>query len=565
MKLRSRLALAKTLQSRALQAIAALVFLSGILTIVSVLFAELPRRGGLLVSADAHVTLLTGLTFIYLASLLRRGKRSAWFAALPIYGYIVVRNFRHYVFDLPSTHFHPLPILLNLLVPFGALIGLIIYRNRFTVKSQVRNSALAARRALLVLLVAFLFGLAGFQLMDKPDFHQEISVTASAHYVVDQFGLTTDKQLVPYSRRAKLFLDSLAVVSLGSLFYVAVSFFNPIRFRLVHHDRDYQDMARLLGTYPGNSEDFFKLWPHDKAYFFTGGRRAGLAYRVTGGVALCAADPVGDPGSFPGLLADFADYCYLNDWEPAFIHTMQTHANIYKRHGFERQKIGEEAVVDLTHFITHVKPTKYFRHIMHKFDGQAYTTELLKPPHSPAVLHQLKQISDDWLKVPGRTERGFLMGYYTPDYLQQCQIMVARDSNKQLQAFINLLPVIDPEEANFDLLRHRQGSPGNINDFLLVGLIDHLHQKGFKRLNLGLCPLSGLDANGPESSGAVDSVLRFVYANGNRFYSFQGLRRFKAKYEPSWRSRFIVYKGGLAGFTRTLNALRRALRVRRVH
>src|SRR5580765_3198938 len=89
--------------------IAAGVFLSGILILTSVLFSEVRRRGGLPVSADARVTILTGLTLIYLASLLRRGKHSAWFVALPIYGYIVVRNFQHYVFDVPvMPNFLPL-------------------------------------------------------------------------------------------------------------------------------------------------------------------------------------------------------------------------------------------------------------------------------------------------------------------------------------------------------------------------------------------------------------------------------------------------------------------------
>ncbi len=546
-----------------LRVIAASVFVSGILTGVSVLFAELRRGGGLLASADAHVTLLTGLTFIYLASLLRRGKRSAWFVALPIYGYIVVRNFRHFVFDLPDRYFHPLPILLNLLVPLVALVGLMIYRNYFTVKSEVRNSALAARRALLVLLAALVFGIAGFQLMDTRDFHQEISLPASAHYVVDQFGLTTNTPITPYTRRAKLFLDSLGVVSLGSLFYVAISFFNPIRWHLIRREHEYQVMTRLLKQYPSNSEDFFKLWPPDKAYFFTPDRGAGLAYRVSGGVALCVADPAGPAAALPDLIQNFMEYCYTNDWEPAFIHSLPTHRALYERLGFEMQKIGEEAVIDIGHFVKNVKPTKYFRHIMRKFDAQHYRAELLKPPHSIAVLQQLKEISDDWLKVPGRTERGFMMGYFTPEYMQQCELLVARDEAGTMQAFVNLLPLIDTQEANFDLLRHSRNSLGNINDFLLVSLIDHLHQQKIPHLNLGLCPLSGLQTDKQESGGAVDSVLRFVYANGNRFYSFQGLRRFKAKYEPVWRSRFIVYRGGIAGFTRSLNSLLRALRVHR--
>jgi phosphatidylglycerol lysyltransferase len=88
--------------------------------------------------------------------------------------------------------------------------------------------------------------------------------------------------------------------------------------------------------------------------------------------------------------------------------------------------------------------------------------------------------------------------------------------------------------------------------------IDYVSEAGFERFHLGLCPLSGLDNNDQENT-AIDSLLKFVYANGDRFYSFSGLRRFKAKYEPEWTSRYIAYRGGLRGFTRTVNALNKAM------
>ncbi len=546
-----------------LRFVAASVLLSGFLVIASILFSQSHYPQVPLVGTDTQLTLLTGLTFIYLAGLLRRGKRSAWLVALPVYGYIVVRNIRHFVFDLPNTPMRLLPLILNLLVPVLALTALIVYRHLFTVRSEVRNSAIAARRALLILLVAFFYGVIGFQLMDQHDFHREISVTASAHYVVDQFGLTTETQATPYTHRAKLFLDSLGYVGLGALFYVAASFFSPIRFRLSSQEHDYEEMRQLLNKHPASSEDFFKLWPKDKAYYFNSSRSAGLAYRTIRGTALCVGGPAGQHDSFRNLIENFGEYCRTNDWEPAFIHTESTPA-IYKDAGFENQKIGEEAVVDIAHFNSKLRPNKYFRHINRKFEEHRYSCEVLKPPHSKDTLKRLEEISNDWLAVPGRSERGFMLGYYSSEYMQQCPVVVARNDSSTIQAFLNILPVFDPAEANFDLLRHSRNSPGNINDFLLMYCIDYLNEQGYKRLNLGLCPLSGLDGN-EQNSGALSNVLRFVYANGNRFYSFQGLRRFKAKYEPKWRSRYIIYKGGLPGFSRTLNALLKAMRHRQLH
>jgi phosphatidylglycerol lysyltransferase len=546
-----------------LDLIAASVALTGLLTVAGVLFAQSRLRHEGIVSLDAHVTLLVGLTFTYLAALLRRGKHNAWLIALPLYIFIVVRNFRHLLFDLPADIHNPALIILQLLVPAVALVGLIIGRKYFVVRSELATFAVALRRAALVLVIAFLYGFIGFQLLDEHDFHREIPLQTGAHYTIDQLNVTTDQDLMAYTKRAKLFLDSLAIISVGSLFYVGLSFFAPIRFRLSDQRRNRQDIAGLLKKYPANSEDFFKLWPHDKAYFFNNKRTSALAFRVKYGTALVVGDPAGSPKDFKNLLGDFINYCHINDWEPALIHTQEQNIKMYETLGFDTQKIGEEAVVDIKHFQNNVSNNKYFRNIKNRFAKQNYSVQIFSPPHSKAFLRRLKQISDEWLELPGRSERGFMMGYFNEDYLQQCDIMVAQDNQEKIQAFINQIPSYDKKEANFDFLRSAKHGHSNINDYLMLCLINHLSQQGFKRINMGLAPLTGLKKTGKAGTeiSAIDNALQLVYSAGGRFYSFEGLKRFKDKYEPNWQSRYVVYRGGLRGFSRTMNALVRAMKI----
>lgn len=551
------------MKSKLLLLIALLVALSGLITISSTLEALLHLRHSRIVGADTHLTLLAGLSLIYLATLLRRGKQTAWLVSLPIFIFLIARNIRHFDIDIGGEVDYDLTYFLNLFLPVVILALLIFERRLFDVRSEILNLATAARRAALVLLVAFFYGTIGFQLLDKRDFHQEISLASGMHYTIDQFGLTTSKQLEPHTKRARLFLDSLGAVSLGSLFYVAVSLFSPIRFRLSSHQQDFEDFKALLQKYPSSSEDFFKLWPRDKAYFFGALRQAALAYKAVGGTALAVSDPAGNSRLFNELLTSFKDFCYVNDWQPAFIHTTEEHLKLYEKYGLEAQKIGEEAVVELKHFNDEVAGNKYFRHVASKFNKQSYSCEILKPPHNDSVLARLREISDDWLKVPGRSERGFMMGYFSDEYLQQCQVMVVRDAAGTMQAFINQLPTFDKVEANYDFLRHTRHSLGNINDYLMLNFIKYLQSEGYERLNMGLCPLSGLDEENEENGdrGILDNLLNLVYANFSRFYSFKGLRRFKEKYEPQWRSRYIVYEGGIIGLTKTANNLLRAMRL----
>jgi len=545
------------------------VALNGVLIIASVLRdqvggnflrIEISELGEIIFS----LPLFLGLTLVYLSVLLRRRKLTAWLVTILVYGFVLGIN----IVRLASVH-HPLTagyplarILINIALPATIVAILALLDDHFTVKSDIRGFSVSLQFVVAVMAIALIYGVTGFMLLDVHDFHHQITLGEAFHRTIDQFGLTTNSSLVPYTRRAHIFLNSLSFISLVAVGYAFLSFFQPLRARFSDQSEHRHVSEKLLAQYNGNSEDFFKLWPHDKYYFFDEADTAGLAYTVRHGIALVVGDPMGDAKKFARLLREFDELCWSNDWRVAYVHTTPDYAGLYRAAGFSLQKIGEEAVLDLQHFKEHTENNKYFRQIKNRFDKQGYTAELLKPPHNQALLNRLSTISKEWLDRPGRAERGFMMGSYTNQYMQLCNIMVLRDQAGTIQAFINQIPSYDPHEANFDLLRHTHEALGNSNDRLLLAFIHALHAEGFARLNLGLCPLSGLDDKTEERT-VITNALRFVYANGDRFYSFSGLRRFKEKYEPVWQPRYIAYRGGLSSFTKALNALNRAMRVRK--
>lgn len=543
--------------------VAILVAGHGLFIVASILLEQLAlHRNERVYDVDVNVPLLIGMSLLYLAIVLRRRKYTAWLTAVAGYGFLLGANGLSFVTRTGLHHLPALGAVRSLVLPV-IVIGLLIYlRDEYSVRSDFRGFRSAARFSLLVLIVAFLYGTTGFALLDTSDFHQEISWPAAAHYTVDQFDLTTNKPIVPYTRRAHLFVDSLSVISVAAVGYALLSFYQPLRLSLTDQTRKREQMTRMLTRYRGKSEDFFKLWPHDKQYFFNQAGTAGLAFQVYRGTAMVLGDPVGQGQGLRQVMAEFTGVCDGNDWQPAFVHITERRRTLYESQGLQLQKIGQEAVVDINQFMATTKRNKYFRHINNKFNKQGFTFEVLAPPHHDAVLARLKVISDDWLSRGGRAERGFAMGYFSPAYMQLCEIAVIRDAAGTIQAFLNQVPAsFDPQEATYDLLRYTADSPGNSNDFLLMSFIEHLQQAGYQTLNLGLCPLVGLNES-EDSSSLIGGALRFAYANGDRLYSFSGLYRFKAKYEPEWRDRFIAYKGGVRGFGRSMNALMRLMRVK---
>ena len=60
---------------------------------------------------------------------------------------------------------------------------------------------------------------------------------------------------------------------------------------------------------------------------------------------------------------------------------------------------------------------------------------------------------------------------------------------------------------------------------------------------MGMAPLAGLEENplGPLWMRAGVWIFR----HGEHFYNFQGLRRYKDKFNPEWRPRYLASFGGM--------------------
>ncbi len=542
-----------------------LVGLYGFYDIVTTLYDQFVLRHLDIISKYLIDTrILLGIGLIYLSILLARRKRNALIVSLIIVAFMLgaglaqlIRQGHHF------QHFNALLLVRLIIAPLAALLVLMLTRSEFKVKSDQAAFRNSVKLAVIVLIVTLFYGILGFMLMDKTDFHQEIGFISALHHTIDQFGLTTNSPLIPYTNRARLFVDSLSFISFTSIVYVIVSLFMPVRTLLIDQVSGREKMKRLMDEYGASSEDFFKLWPHDKHYFFDSSNSAGLAYQVRRGVALILADPIGNKAAFSRLIREFNEMCWSNDWQPALIHIDDSYANFYRDNGFQMQLIGQEAVVTIEKFVNETARNKYFRNIRNRFIRENYSVEVLDPPHHQAIVDRLQDISMQWLDKPGRTERGFVMGYYSEEYIQQCRIVVVRDAAQTIQSFMNLVPStsFSRHELTYDMLRSTKDAPPNINDFMLYELLHKLKDEGYTKFNLGLCPLVGLD-EADEDSRLISSVLRFAYINGDRIYSFSGLHRFKDKYEPVWSDRFVAYKGGVAGFSRTLNALLTAMKVK---
>jgi phosphatidylglycerol lysyltransferase len=341
------------------------------------------------------------------------------------------------------------------------------------------------------------------------------------------------------SRWEHWFARSTHLMAATFMIYVFVLLYRPVKYRFRARPIDRARAADVLAEHGRTTQDFFKIWP-DKSFFFSDSGRSFVAFRVGNNFAVVLGDPSGPTEEFPGLIQKFSEYCRLNDWRLAFHQATPEVLDIYRQQGFRRFKVGDDAIVDLNAFNLEGRARKDIRTKFNQFEKTGIHVVRYDTPIPSNVLQQLREVSDEWLRIPGRRERGFTLGLFDPDYVRSTTVIAALDEENRILAFVNLVPSYKKGETTADLMRRRTDAPNGIMDYLFGKLFLELKNDGYHRFNMGMVPMAGFQQHETVSTG--EKIIHQFFQRLNFVFSFSGLRAYKAKFASFWEPRYIVYR-----------------------
>jgi phosphatidylglycerol lysyltransferase len=168
---------------------------------------------------------------------------------------------------------------------------------------------------------------------------------------------------------------------------------------------------------------------------------------------------------------------------------------------------------------------------------EGYSFGMLDASRVPAEIEGLRVISDEWLSSKRAREKGFSLGFFDERYLARFPCAVVRKDGA-IVAFANLWAAPASGELSIDLMRHLTTAPGGVMEFLFIEIMLWGKGHGFHAFNLGVAPLSGVEAR--QSAPIWNKVVSLIFQNGEGIYNFQGLRAFKDKFNPAWSPVYIA-------------------------
>jgi glycosyltransferase 2 family protein len=302
----------------------------------------------------------------------------------------------------------------------------------------------------------------------------------------------------------------------------------------------------------------------DKRFLFSESGGSFLMFGVRGRSWIAMGPPVGRRGERTELFWRFRELADAHAARPGFYALSPDDLPDLVDLGFSIQKIGESAAVPLASFSLEGRRRGNLRRSWRKTGEEGASFEVLAPAQVCAAMDELRAVSDAWLAHHAGDEKGFSLGFFDPAYVAEFPVAVARVGDR-IVAFATIWTTAERGPFSIDLMRYADDAPKDVMDFLFVELIAWGAAEGYQAFDFGMAPLAGLEDR--PLAPIMSRVGRLLFERAKDIYNFQGVRRYKDKYDPLWVPRYIaaarkwaipllladvglISSGGMAGLTR---------------
>ena len=277
----------------------------------------------------------------------------------------------------------------------------------------------------------------------------------------------------------------------------------------------------------------------DKNLFWAADGSVLIAYATYSDKVIALGDPMGEEARLSEGIQEFQRFIDEYGYRAVFYEVDEAHFPLYHDNGYYFFKLGEEAVVNLENFDMLGSGRRSFRNTVNRFEKDGYCFEVASPPFGDALLDELEKVSDEWLGK--RKEMGFSIGWFHRDYLQNAPVAIVRNrSSNEIIAFVSVMfQGQDKEHVGIDLMRVKSEVPNSTMEFIFIRMLIYFKENGYKYFSFGVAPLAKVGA-APNSHNA-EKIAHFIYEHGKRIYSFEGLRKFKDKFDPDWEPKYLAY------------------------
>ncbi|MFG3206816.1 phosphatidylglycerol lysyltransferase domain-containing protein [Streptomyces sp. NPDC048192] len=485
----------------------------------------------------ATAGLASAAAAIFLALVMRRGKRAAWVVNLLLAGPLFVlyvlaltqHPYRDHAFNWVST------ALTGLFVA-----ALLIGRREFNAIGDPSNPRLALAVGVGGVMVTGGLGTLLVHATNKLPHAPVLEELAYCLLRGISVGPLADRV---DSVHAPRWVDIVINVLLAAAFcLVLYACFRSPRGRKLLTEEDEARLRALLDKHGARDSLGYFALRRDKAVIFSPTGKAAVTYRVVGAVSLASGDPIGDPEAWPGAIDAWLTEARRHAWTPAVMGAGEEAGTIYARHGLDALELGDEAIVDIADFSLEGRAMRVVRQAHNRVRRAGYTVRIRRHEDIPAdEMARLIECADRWRD--GATERGFSMalGRLGDPSDGRCVMLECRDANDEPRALLSFVPWGE-HGLSLDLMRRDRDCENGLMEYMVVELLLRGQELGIQRVSLNFAMFRSVFERGARlGAGPVLRLWRSTLTFFSRWWQIESLYRANAKYRPVWEPRFLLF------------------------
>lgn len=256
---------------------------------------------------------------------------------------------------------------------------------------------------------------------------------------------------------------------------------------------------------------------------------ASSGYRVVAAGPICAEERLGE------VVAAFEEDCRRSGLKACYFAANERLAQELRQRGpLDRILLGAQPLWHPRRWPEILATKASLRAQLHRATNKGVVVQAW--PTEKARDHaELHRCLEEWLATRGLPPLHFLVEPETLGMLEGRQVFVAERLGRPV-GFLVASPIPKRQGWLIEQIIRGREAPNGVAELLIDAAFRHLGEQGAELITLGLSPLSRR-AGWVQAGQAwwIRLLLGWMRAHGRRFYNFDGLDAFKAKFLPqSW-------------------------------
>lgn len=476
-------------------------------------------------------SIFTGLVLMILARGLSRRKRRAWILAL-------IMLTANLIAELIKTNHHPVQIILSIL----SIIALVVFRKSFYAKSDPGTRLQPIIGFSIAVVVFFIASLLLLKFRNQDEIVGTPSVKNIFLFIIEGLVGVVGPVKFTSERTTDFIAFTLGTFGVFTLIVPLWLYFRRVK-PIPKMSVDEMDVVRKLIKHDTEQDSLgYFATRRDKSVIWAPNRKAGIAYRVQGGVMLASGDPFGEYSLWPAAIQEFLREAEEHAWTPAVMGCSDRGGEVWVEHArMIAIDIGDEAIISVKDFTLEGRPMANVRQMVNRIKRKGYSCTTHKwSDVEEDVRVQLRKLAHEWRY--GVAERGFSMSMdrFGEDSDPDTYITIA-----WLEGEIKGLLYYVPWTTNglsLDRMQRERGTDPGVNELMIVETVEWARANKKDYVSLNFAAFRSLFERADKiSAGPITRGMRNLIRFSSNFFQVESLYRFNAKFQPGWETRYVLY------------------------